>query len=195
MANAAGSVLVLVDFQKAFLSPAWGERNQPDAEANARRLLAHWRALRAPLVHVRHIGTIPTTLFAKGSEAVEFLPGLEPKAGETVFEKSVNSGFIGTGLEAHLRALGASTITLCGLTTPHCVSTTARMASNLGFEVTLAHDACAAFTATADMSWLPGTPAYDAQTAHRLAVAHLHGEFVSARTTAAILADMPAASA
>ena len=39
------------------------------------------------------------------------------------------------------------------------------MAANLGFGVHLAHDACAAFAVNADMGWLPGAPALDAETA------------------------------
>ncbi|WP_284164198.1 cysteine hydrolase family protein [Frigidibacter sp. SD6-1] len=179
--------LLLVDFQRAFLDPFWGARNNPDAEARAVDLLAHWRARGWPVIHVRHEGASPESLFRPGSEAVSFLPGLEPLPGEMTFTKSVNSAFIGTGLEAHLRAKGIRDLVLCGLTTPHCVSTSARMAANLGFGVTLAHDACAAFAATANMGWAAGLPQADAETAHIHAVAHLHGEFVTAQASRDII--------
>ena len=60
------------------------------------------------------------------------LPGnaLKPEAlphpGEPLFQKSVNSAFIGTGLEQHLRSAGIAALVLAGLTTDHCVSSTAR---------------------------------------------------------------------
>ncbi len=42
---ADNAALVIVDFQKAIDDPKWGRRNNPDAEAQAGRLLTAWRAL------------------------------------------------------------------------------------------------------------------------------------------------------
>ena len=42
--------LVLVDIQAAFDAPYWGARNNPQAEDNAGKLLAHWRAAGAPVL-------------------------------------------------------------------------------------------------------------------------------------------------
>ena len=60
--------------------------------------------------------------------------------------KTVNSAFIGTNLETYLRKNQICHLVLVGLTLPHCISTTTRMAANLGFEVTLLADATASFT-------------------------------------------------
>ncbi|WP_316015140.1 cysteine hydrolase family protein [Roseobacter sp. HKCCA0434] len=177
--------LILVDIQTAFADTAyWGARNNPDAEANAARLLAHWRERNRPVIFIRHISTTPGSPLKGDGTAIQ--PIVAPQSGEPVLEKSVNSAFIGTDLEARLHALDARAVTICGLTTPHCVSTTTRMAANLGFDVTLAHDACAAFTQNVQTSWRGG-PLPDPQTIHEAAIDALHGEFCTALATDAIL--------
>ena len=180
--------LILIDIQQAFADPAhagyWGQRNNPQAEANAARLLAHWRGSDAPVIFVRHLTTNPASpLRGAGAEIMDIVA---PHANEPVLDKSANSAFIGTDLEARLHALGARAVTICGLTTPHCVSTTVRMAANLGFGTTLAHDACAAFTQNARADWRDGTTP-DATAIHEAAIDALHGEFCTARTTDGIL--------
>lgn len=57
----------------------------------------------------------------------------------------MNSSFIGTNLEDYLKENKIETVIITGLTTPHCVSTTARMSANLGFNTYLVSDATAAF--------------------------------------------------
>lgn len=179
--------LILIDLQTGFDSPFWGARNNPDAENNAARLLAHWRNAGGPLFHVRHLSTTKGSPLEAGTDGAAFKPLTQPQGIEPVIEKTVNSAFIGTDLEARLRTTGITDLVICGLTTPHCVSTTSRMAANLGFGVTLAHDACAAFVRNADMGWKSGAAALTAQQIHDSAIAHLHGEFVTAETTAAII--------
>jgi nicotinamidase-related amidase len=181
--------LILIDIQKGFDSPVWGARNNPQAEANAARLLVRWREVSAPVFHIRHLSQTPgSPLKGKGAA---FKPEAMPLTDELIIDKSVNSAFIGTDLETRLRSADITDLVICGLTTPHCVSTTARMAANLGFSVWLAEDACAAFTANADMSWRRGAPAPTPQATHDFAVAHLHGEFVTVRSTDDILAVAP----
>ena len=118
------------------------------------------------------------------------LPGnaLKPEAlphpGEPLFKKNVNSAFIGTGLEQHLRSAEITSLVLAGLTTDHCVSSTARMASDLGFRVTVVSDA----TATHERPG-PGGEMISAEEMHRAALASLQGEFAEVRSTADILAN------
>lgn len=179
--------LILIDFQTGFNSPFWGARNNPDAETNAARLLAHWRGEGGPLFHIKHLSTTSGSPLEAGTTGAAFMPLTQPQGAEPTIEKTVNSAFIGTDLEVQLHAGSITDLVICGLTTPHCVSTTARMAANLGFNVTLAHDACAAFVRNADMSWKSGAAALTAAQIHDAAVAHLHGEFVTAKTTDTII--------
>ena len=180
------AALILIDIQRGFDAPQWGQRNNPQAEANAARLLAHWRITGAPLFHIRHVSVQPGS--PPSGEGAEIKPEVAPLPHEPVLNKSVNSAFIGTDLAARL--YGISELVICGLTTTHCVSTTCRMAANMGWVVTLAHDAGAAFASNADTSWQDGLPPMRPLTPaaiHAAAISHLHGEFVTARPTGSLL--------
>lgn len=172
--------LILIDFQAGFDDPVWGSRNNPEAEDNALALIAAMRAAGGRVIHVRHLSREAGSPLVGAGAA--FKRGFSPAEGEPVYEKSVNSAFIGTGLEKDLRGHNAQDLIICGLTTPHCVSTTTRMAANLGFRVELVHDASAAFTGNADTSFDDG-PVPTAEEIHRAAVYHLHGEFAHAIRT------------
>lgn len=177
------AALILIDIQQGFDDGKhWGPRNNPGAEANAAKLLQAWRAGGRPLFHVQHLSTTPGSPLRPGQPGCEHKPEVKPLPGEPVIGKHVNSAFIGTDLEARLRALDISTLVIAGLTTAHCVSTTTRMAGNLGFRAVLAADACATHAQTG----YDGRP-YDAETVHALALASLHGEFAEVADTQAIL--------
>lgn len=183
------TALLLIDIQRGFDAPVWGERNNPDAEDKAGALLAQWRSQNAPVIHIRHVSVEPDSPLGDATGGATFKPQVEPIGGETVFDKSVNSAFIATGLENFLRQQGIDALVVCGLTTPHCVSTTCRMAANLGFTVQLAHDACAAFASNASTDWDGELPPMTAEQIHQTAVSHLHGEFVQAISVADILGN------
>lgn len=177
------TALLLIDVQKAFDDPYWGKRNNLDAEKNMARLLTAWRAAQRPVIHVKHNSTSPGSPLRPGQPGNDFMDLVTPQAGETVFEKTVNSAFIGTSLEKHLRDNGIRELVIAGLTTDHCVSTTTRMAGNLGFNVTLAGDA----TATFDRDDGEGRH-FSAEEIHRVHLASLDGEFCTVRTTNELMA-------
>ena len=181
-----GAALLLIDVQQGFDAPGWGERNNPDAERNIARLLEAWRNAGWPVLHVQHISVEPGSVLGPGQPGSELKPEAMPAPDEPLFQKNVNSAFIGTDLEAQLRERGIEALVLVGLTTNHCVSTTARMSGNLGFDTYVVDDA----TATFDRVGHDGRQ-YDAAEVHAISLASLHGEFATVLGTDEVLAARP----
>jgi nicotinamidase-related amidase len=185
------STLLVVDLQEGFDAPSWGRRNNPHLEQRVADLLRVWRGTGRPVVHVRHMSTDPSSPLRPGQPGNAFKPETAPVAGEAVIEKSVNSAFIGTSLEIDLRRAGCRGLIIVGLTTNHCVSTTARTAGNLGFVTSVVSDATATFDRVG-----PDGIEYRAELIHAMALSDLHGEFATVVDTAAVVAAVlvPASS-
>lgn len=188
-AMAHPAALLLVDVQAGFDEPGWGARNNPEAEARIAELLAGWRAAGWPVVHVRHMSTTPGSPLRPERPGNAWKPEAAPRDGEPRFEKTAHSAFVGTGLEDHLRREGIGEVVVAGLTTDHCVSTTARTAADLGFAVTVVDDATATFERTG-----PDGTRHPAEEMHRLALASLHQEFGRVASTREVLARVGAAA-
>ena len=179
------TALLVVDVQQGFDNPAWGPRNNPMAEANIAALIAAWRAAGAPVIHIHHDSPKSSGLLRRGTQGNAPKPEALPIAGEALYRKSVNSAFIGTRLEADLRELGIDTVAIVGMTTNHCVSTTARMAGNLGFRTFVLADATATF-ARANLDGRIRT----ADEVHAAALSDLQDEFAEIIDTQTILAAL-----
>lgn len=183
----ANTALLLIDVQQGLDDPRWGERNNPDAERNIAALLAAWRRTHRPVIHVQHMSQQPDSPLRPDRPGNAFKLEALPVPGEPIFPKTVNSAFIGTALEAHLRAQQIDTVVVVGLTTDHCVSSTTRMAANLGFSTIVVSDG----TATHDRTG-PDGDRHSAEQIHQLALASLHGEFATIRRTSDVLAELDA---
>lgn len=183
------AALMLVDVQQGFLdNPAYfgGERNNPQAETNMRRLLRAWRARQGRVICVKHNSTNAGSPLRPDQPGNAWQDGFAPLPDDIVIEKTVNSAFIGTDLERILHRAGIQQLVIAGLTTNHCISTTTRMAGNLGFETYLVQDA----TATFALSF--GGRVFSAETLHETALASLNDEFATVLTTDALLEQLSA---
>jgi nicotinamidase-related amidase len=172
--------LLLIDIQKGFdhIDYWGGQRNNPDAEKRASELLSLWRANGLPIFHIQHCSSILTSLLHATNKGNEFKDVVRPIDNEAVIKKDVNSAFIGTDLKQQLDNLKITTLVIAGLTTDHCVSTTTRMAGNLGYNTFLISDA----TATFNKKGLNGQN-YSAELIHETALASLNEEFATIATT------------
>lgn len=166
------TALIVIDAQKGFHHPFWGKRNNPNAEKNIQSLLQFFRQASAPIIHIQHLSTEPQSPLRPGQIGVEFIDELQPFGSETVFQKSVHSAFIGTGLEKYLRKQKIQSLIMVGFTSDHCVSTSSRMAANLGFQVTVISDATATFERTS-----MNGKVFPARVVHQVSLASLSREF------------------
>ena len=174
--------LVVIDVQRGFDERS-EERSNPGAEDNIARLLHAFRAAGRPVFHIRHASTEPYSPLRPELTGHGPLPAATEAPGEPVLTKSVNGAFGGTDLEQQLRGAGLSQIVTVGVQTDHCVSTTVRQGSDLGFDMILVDDA----TWTYSRVHPDGTP-IDADTMHRINVASLAGEFCDVTTTDEVIA-------
>ena len=188
--NFAQTILLPVDMQQAFDGPSWPCRWNGAVDRNGQAILDAWRSRGLPVIHVKHDSIDPGSTLRQGQPGNAFRPGFEPRDGEPVVAKSVNSAFIGTDLDLRLKRLGVRTVVVFGITTDMCVSTTVRTGANLGYEMILVEDACDCFDLPDGQG---GT--IPARTSHQAHVATLRFEFAKVMTTAEIVGALESSAA
>ncbi|GAB3601272.1 cysteine hydrolase family protein [Microbacterium tumbae] len=146
--------LIVIDMQRGFDDLAfWGPTANPECEDNVRRLIAAWEASSEPIVVVRHDSrgaASPLHPSNPGNALVDAVAAVDPAL---FVVKQVNSAFYGTpDLKAWLDAESIQEVVICGIQTNMCVETTARMAGNLGFVVTVVLDATRTFDLDAEVA-------------------------------------------
>ncbi|RUS63197.1 isochorismatase family protein [Pseudorhodobacter sp. E13] len=144
------TALLVIDCQMEFArrTAAGLPRSNPQAEARIAETLALFRARDLPVVHIHHDDPNPKSGFRLGTPGGAVMPCAAPLPGEACFVKHGSSAFVGTGLEAHLRDQGIMRIVFIGAAINYCVSSSLRMAANLGFDVLLPQDAVFGFGIT-----------------------------------------------
>ena len=174
--------LMVIDLQKGLDDPSLGKRSNPGAESNIALLLAEWRKRDFPVIHVKHNSVEPESLLRPELPGNAVKEEAKPLPDEKQFHKTVNSAFIGTGLAEYLKDQGINSLVMVGLTTDHCVSASARMAGDLGFDVTVVSDA----TAAHGRKGFDGVE-YSGEEIHKISLVSLDGEFCTVQSTEEIL--------
>lgn len=147
--------LLVIDMQRGFDDPVWGATTNPACEQNVGALVGAWQASGEPIVVVRHDSSSPGSPLQAGTAGnalVDVVAAVEPAL---FIKKNVNSAFYGdVDLHAWLQSEGVSELVICGIQTNMCVETTARMAGNLGYDVTVVLDATRTFDLQTDVAGL-----------------------------------------
>jgi len=156
--------LLIIDIQRDYFPGGAYPLVEPEAAAGAARsVLDAFRDAGEPVVHLKHVWDEPEATFMRpGTEGVEIHPLVEPAEGEPVIEKAAPNGFVDTGLEERLRAAGIDSLVVAGMMSSMCVDATVRAAADLGFDVTVVHDACAAPDLSFEGREIPGAAVHGA---------------------------------
>lgn len=139
------TALVLVDFQNDYFEGgAFTLVGTAAAAAKARTVLDRFRANQETVVHIRHhAGEEDATFFVPGTPGADINTLVSPAEGETVVTKANINGFLGTDLKAILDAQGVTNLVVAGAMSHMCIDALVRAASDLGYAVTVLHDAVA----------------------------------------------------
>jgi nicotinamidase-related amidase len=137
--------LLIIDIQNDYFPGGAFPLVEPEAAAaNAARVLEAFRSGGEPVLHLQHQSPPEEGFLVTGSPGGEIHASVAPAAGETVLTKAAPNGFLGTGLEDALRGADVDELVVAGMMSSMCVDATVRAAADLGFSVSLVHDACAA---------------------------------------------------
>ena len=139
------TALLLIDIQNDFLPGGTMEVVRAlDATRRAANLLAAFRAKSHPVIHIQHLAVRPgATFFLPNTPGSEIHPSVSPLSGEPVFQKHFPNSFRDTPLLEYLRKQNISHLAIAGMMTHMFIDTTTRAAADLGFNCSLAYDACA----------------------------------------------------
>ena len=140
------STLVLIDCQNTYREGVMALSGVEAALDEIAALLARARRLGAPVIHIQHDAG-PGSPYDVSAPIGAIADKVAPAAGEPVLVKHFPNSFIGTDLEARLKATGRQNVVFVGFMTHMCVNSTTRGAFNLGFAPTVVASA----TATRDL--------------------------------------------
>jgi nicotinamidase-related amidase len=93
---------------------------------------------------------------------VEIHASVTPVEGEDVITKAYPNSFRETSLEETLKSQGVDHLVVAGMMTSMCVDATVRAANDLGYQVTVVADACAAPDLEFDGRQVPGSDVHAA---------------------------------
>jgi nicotinamidase-related amidase len=180
------TALIIIDVQKDYFPGGKHPLVNPEAAAKkAYQLLQCFREHGGHHVHIQHISKKPNaTFFISGDRGTDIHDLVAHFEGEPIVYKHEPNSFLNTNLLELLKGWGVQRVVICGMMTHMCVDATARAASDLGFDVIVAEDACA----TRDLTY--GDTTIPAEHVHKAFLAALksYGKVMKSEEILAFLA-------
>jgi nicotinamidase-related amidase len=139
------TALLVIDIQKDYFPGGKYPLVNPLAAAkNAYMLLQCFREHGGHHVHIQHISLEPdATFFIKGDNGSDIHDSAAHFEGEPIVYKHEPNSFLNTNLLELLKGWEIERVVISGMMSHMCVDATARAASDFGFKVIVAEDACA----------------------------------------------------
>lgn len=178
--------LLVIDAQESFRQrPYWDEALAVPYLAAQNALIAYAQAQAILIVRVFHCAGPHEqgNPFALESGLVRPLNGLAEFEAAAVFTKTRHSALVGTGLDVWLIEHGIRHVLVSGIRTEQCCETTARHASDEGWQVDFALDATLTFSMTQ-----PDGSLLSAQELRMRTATVLQDRFAQVRSVAQIVA-------
>ena len=142
------TALLLIDVQESFRHrPYWSESGAAPFLASVNALVDGCAARGVPIVRVFHTDgpDRADNPFSQASGLVRPLEGLAGFDAALTVEKHRHSALVGTGLGVWLTQQGVRRVIVAGIRTEQCCETTARHASDEGWQVDYVGDATLTF--------------------------------------------------
>ncbi|KAH8728023.1 Isochorismatase-like protein [Phaeosphaeriaceae sp. PMI808] len=140
-ATTSDSALVIIDAQNEYASGTLAVTNAGASRRVIADLLEKYRSANGKIIHVLHKVPEGAPIFTPGTNLAEEFQELKANDGETTIWKQFPGSFEQTPLHETLESWGIKKVVLTGYMAHVCVSTTAREASQKGYEVVLVEDA------------------------------------------------------
>ena len=139
------TALLIIDIQNDYFSGGAMELvGAEEASFNAKKVLEYFREQNKTIIHIQHLALgKEASFFRQGTIGAEIHPHVTPLANETIVQKYFPNSFRETILYDELKKDNISDLVIIGMMTHMCIDTTTRAAFDLGFTLTILHDACA----------------------------------------------------
>jgi nicotinamidase-related amidase len=141
------TALIVVDAQESFRHrPYWNENEGSWRFVDRLQALIDGAAARGiPVVQIFHVEDTGVFSLASGHVTTLAQSSIKP---DVVFHKRSHSALVGSGLDVWLTQRGLNRLIISGIRTEQCCETTARHASDIGYEVDYVTEATLTFAMT-----------------------------------------------
>jgi nicotinamidase-related amidase len=142
----SSTALLVVDAQESFRHrPYWDGRNADRFVSRVQALIDGAVARGIPVVQILHVEDTGVFSLASGYVTTMSPIAIAP---DVVFHKRSHSALVGSGLDVWLTQRGIRRVIVSGIRTEQCCETTARHASDIGYDVDYVTEATLTFEMT-----------------------------------------------